>query len=244
MNDFLSVYVERKQEIKDFFSLLVFLEAKEKSTDENGISEFDKFFYSNKLEMKLTYQVLINIMKSNVSLMIYNVIEYTVTSLMLTVYDEIERKNLSYFDVNDYIRKLWKKNLLKAVTDPNANFSTFVKKNDEIIEAILSKQVIKLEVKNNLPGGNLGAEEIKTVFGNHGINWNISKRYFRPDIMEKIKKDRNELAHGAVSFTEALRDNTISDLQKNYSCVEGFLDELIVNIKQFLKNENYKHSEQ
>ena len=41
--------------------------------------------------------------------MIYNIIEYTVTNLIDSIYDEIRVNHLSYIDVNDSIRNLWRK---------------------------------------------------------------------------------------------------------------------------------------
>ena len=86
--------------------------------------------------------------------MIYNIIEYTVTNLIDSIYDEIRVNHLSYIDVNDSIRNLWRKTILRSVNDPNANFSTFLRKNEEIISAILSNNELNMYAKNTLPGGN------------------------------------------------------------------------------------------
>lgn len=241
MDDFLTVYEERKKELEEFFTLLKFLEAKE-NTRCYGESEFDKFFYSEDIQINMTYQSLINIMKANASLMIYNIIEYTITSLINIIYDEIEKHRLSYFDVNDCIRELWKKNMLKGANDPNANFNTFIKKNNDIINAILDKHILKLEAKSNMPAGNLDAIEIDRLFQKHGIYIDRKSENFKRSIriMNQIKLDRNNLGHGSVAFTEALRENTIGDLENNYIFVKKFLNELIVNIEVFLKNEKYK----
>lgn len=241
MDDFLTVYKERQKEIEDFFVLLKFLETKENSRHD-GESEFDQFFHNGERQINLTYQALVNIMKSNASLMIYNIIEYTVTNLMYSIYYEIEKNKLSYFDVNECIRILWKKMMLKAASDPNASFNTFVKKNDEIIKAILDRHIIKLEVKNSLPAGNLDAKEIQKLFEKHGIGIDQNSINFRRsiNIMDKIKLDRNNLGHGSMAFTEALRENTINELEDSYNYVKKFLDELIVFVGKFLKNKEYQ----
>ena len=136
----------------------------------------------------MTYQSLINILKSNVSLMIYNIIEYTVTNLIDSIYDEIRVNHLSYIDVNDSIRNLWRKTILRSVNDPNANFSTFLRKNEEIISAILSNNELNMYAKNTLPGGNLDGTSIKETFESHGIQVRTSSRNYRPDILIGIKR--------------------------------------------------------
>ena len=78
MITFQDTYDSRKKEIENFLELMKFLEKKENER-EDGKSKFSEFFYPETGGIHLTYQSLINILKSNVSLMIYNIIEYTVT---------------------------------------------------------------------------------------------------------------------------------------------------------------------
>ena len=182
MITFQDTYDSRKMEIENFLELMKFLEAKENER-EDGKSKFSEFFYPENGGIHLTYQALINILKSNVSLMIYNIIEYTVTNLIDSIYDEIRVNHLSYIDVNDSIRNLWRKTILKSVNDPNANFSTFLKKNEEIISTILSNNELNMYAKNTLPGGNLDGNSIKETFESHGIQVRTSSRNYRPDIL-------------------------------------------------------------
>ena len=84
-----------------------FLEQKENEREDGKVNS--RNFYPENGGIHLTYQALINILKSNVSLMIYNIIEYTVTNLIDSIYDEIRINHLSYIDVNDSIRSLWRK---------------------------------------------------------------------------------------------------------------------------------------
>lgn len=74
-------YENRKKEINNFIELMKFFEGKKIRVEENEIS-FDEFFYEGETQIALSYQELINILKSNLSLMIYNIIEYTVSGLV------------------------------------------------------------------------------------------------------------------------------------------------------------------
>lgn len=178
----------------------------------------------------------------NVSLMIYNIIEYTVTNLIDSIYDEIRINHLSYIDVNDSIRSLWRKTILKSVNDPNANFSTFLKKNEEIISAILSNNELNMYAKNTLPGGNLDGNSIKETFESHGIRVRTNSRNYRPDILIGIKENRNNLAHGSVSFVEAMREDSIDDIKTSEILVVGFLEELIETVSTYIEEQKYKTS--
>ena len=241
MFEFRETYDSRKKEITDFIELMHFLQNQE-LLKEDGISNFDKFFHSEPEKINLTYQSLINILKSNISLMIYNLIEYTVTNLINCIYDEIRSNNLTYQDVNHYIRKLWREGILKAVNDPTANYNTFIKKNEEIINVILNNITLDMDSKNGIPGGNLGGVEIKTTFENHGVRIVTNSPNYRPDILDKVKKQRNNLAHGSVSFTDALRENTITDIDRNQQQITSFLEELIDTVSTYIVAQQYKVS--
>lgn len=239
MITFRDTYDSRKKEIEDFLELMEFLELKENDR-EDGVSQFSKFFHSETAGIHLTYQSLINILKSNVSLMIYNIIEYTVANLIDSIYDEIRLHGLSYVDVNESIKALWRKTILKATNDPNANFNTFLRKNEEIIAAILRNATLEMNSRNTLPGGNLDGISIRETFESHGIRVLTSSRNYRPDILEGIKENRNNLAHGSVSFVDAVRADSISDIRRNESFVVAFLEELIDTVTIYINEQKYK----
>ena len=106
-------YESRKREINSFINLMDFFERKKTNIQENEVS-FDEFFYEGEIPIDFTYQELINILKSNVSLMMYNIIEYTVSGLVECIYDEIRIQNLSYIGVNDSIRAVFEKKCAKG----------------------------------------------------------------------------------------------------------------------------------
>lgn len=236
---FQDTYDDRKKEIEDFLELMEFLETKENDRVD-GVSKFSEFFHSEGTGIRLTYQSLINILKSNVSLMIYNIIEYTVANLIDSIYDEIRMNRLSYVDVNESIQGLWRKTILKSTSDPNANFNTFLKKNEEIITTILRNTTLEMNSRNTLPSGNLDGVSIKRTFESHGIQLQTRSRNYRPDILEGIKENRNNLAHGSVSFVDAVRSDSISDIRKNETFVVAFLEELIDTVTTYIDEKKYK----
>lgn len=234
-----NTYENRKQEIIKFVNLMSFLEKKKVFPEENEKS-FDEFFYEGSVTIQLSYQELINILKSNVSLMMYNIIEYTVSGLIDCLYDEIRMQRLSYLDVNESIRKIWKNVILKAAKDPKANFDTFLKKNEQIIEHILSNQPLDMHARDCMPGGNLDGISIKSTFESHGIQIKTNSNNYRPDILNNIRENRNNLAHGAVSFVEAVRNDSILDIDINARFIFSFLEELIGTVVEFIDDQKYK----
>lgn len=235
----------RKEEIGEYFSFLEKLQAIEETTDEgkNFDAIFnDETFFSDTLDYysDTSFQKIINIMKSNLSLMVYNLIEFTVTNLMACIYDEIAEDQLPYEKVSQPIRALWRKSMLKGAKDPEAKYSTFIRKNEDIINAILNKETISINVRETMPAGNLDGNIIDEVFTNHGIHIQRNSKNFRPDILMDVKEHRNNLAHGSASFVDELRQKTLNDFQSNILVVENFLEELISLVEQYLTNGEYK----
>lgn len=232
-------YESRKKEIGSFIELISFLERKKTNIQEDEVS-FNEFFYECGEPIGFTYQELINILKSNVSLMMYNIIEYTVSGLVDCIYDEIRMQNLPYTGVNEQIKEIWRKNVLKAAKDPGANFNTFLRKNEEIINYVLSNATLNIHARETLPVGNLDGLSIKSTFESHGVRIRTNSEYFRPDILASIKENRNNLAHGSVSFVDAVRDDSVQDFSKYYRFITLFLEELIDTVAEYLENQDYK----
>lgn len=237
MITFLETYNDRKRELDDFIYVMLFLE-KQENAIKDGVSNFDTFFKFNK-KRKINYQSLINILKSSFSLMLYNIIEFTIANLVDSIYDEIRSRNLSYVQVNESIKSLWREAIFQSAKDPNASYNTFLKKNKEIIDLILNKKLLEIDSKTTLPAGNLDLAKISSVMESHGIEMKIKKQNYRPDVFLTIKKQRNDLAHGTVSFEEASRIYTISDIEKNEKVIIGLLNELIKQVKDYLVTRKY-----
>lgn len=179
-------------------------------------------------------------MKSNVALMIYNLIEFTISGLMDNVYEKIKTHGLSYVDVNNDLQQLWRQKMLHATKDLTANYSTILKKNREMIDHILQKKTLELHVRDYVRGGNLDGAEIMKTLEAHGIVFNPSGKNYRPEKLRFIKIKRNELAHGSISFTDALRDSSINDIRSDKNIIFSFLEELIKATEHYCDNEGYK----
>lgn len=235
----LSVYTIRKKEIDDFIKIMSLLEKYENTKNNSGLSKFEEIFKFKENNIDLCYGDIINILKSNVSLMIYNIVEYTISYLLDCIYDEIKNKKLSYKDVNNFIRARWREIYLKSLKDPNSNYSTVIKKNENMINFILNNKIIELQARNNLPEGNLDGETINKLFCLHGIKLDYSNKKYRPDLLKNIKDKRNNLAHGSVSFVEALRDQSIKDIENSKNFITSFLWQTIIVVSNYIKNREY-----
>ena len=115
-----------------------------------------------------------------------------------------------------------------------------MKKNEQMILFILENKTIELQSRYTLPDGNLDGESINDLFGLHGIKLNCSDNNYRPDLLKSIKDKRNDLAHGSVSFVEALRNLSIGDIEKSSKIVLAFLEQTIKLVNSFIKKQKYR----
>lgn len=165
----------RLGEIKAFIFMMEVLQSREMEKDKKGNSLFNKFFNNKKgtSSRELSYSDTINILKSNAYLMMYNVIEFTVSNLIELIYEDIKINNLSYKDVSESIRKIFLNNYIKPLNDPNASFRTILKKIEELASFMINSDVLILNRKDSLPAGNLDGKNIKKIMSSHGIKLNF-----------------------------------------------------------------------
>lgn len=196
----------------------------------------------------------IKIFRANGFLILYNLIESTITNCIISIFDEIysrriNNKVISYSDLTDKIKKYWIKNKYKH--DPAFKSSAIVNQFYEICELVTDILPLILTKDRFDFGGNLTALKIKETAESLGVSLNMPhfKTYLHGEVFKKIKDYRNELAHGDRSFTKIGNDvSYIGDGNdgirglglihfKNYTIehLESFID----NIMDFIRNERY-----
>ena len=108
------------------------------------------------------------------------------------------------------------------------------------MDFVTTKEIMYLSPRDTIPAGNLDGKILQKLFNSHGIKINLSSANYRPDILENIKTNRNDLAHGSVSFTDALMSSSISDLKGKANLLINFLDELIESVQKYTKSGLYR----
>ena len=172
-------------------------------------------------------------LKSNVILMMYNLIESTVRITMNAYYDEFNDKKLSYKSLVEEIKKTWIKQSLGMVK----NGDSIQKSIYQIIElAVEEESTVEISFEHFTLSGNADLREIKEIMRNHGIEYDEKNFKTFGGSLKSIKDMRNSLAHGNVSFQDNGRELTISELKdyqsQTYQCLNYFMDTVENNIHQ------------
>lgn len=185
-------------------------------------------------------------LKGTVLLLLYNLVEGTITATLNEYFATFNNQNLSYSSCNVSIQKIWlnyKHRLFQTNQTKNVNYiyQTIKDIEDEII-SIPSQtvdNVIKdnydayaLVVKDNEISGNLDARRIRTICEKFGLPI-ISEPC---DAMLIVKNRRNSLAHGNETFKEVGHSFTINDLFDKKIETVKYLYLFLTKVKDFLDN--------
>jgi hypothetical protein len=224
MQSVIDSFNERKEEIEEYYLALDRL-----YEDRNNFECAPKYFDDSFLK----------ILKSNAILMIYNLVESTIMGAILKIYDSLFQQGITYKMVREEIQEIWFSFKFNEVYDKNAHFNSYRGKAKEIIDFVLADQILKLDRKATNISGNLDAQKIRNVCSDHGITINLDSQCRGGIILTDVKNERNNLAHGTVSFVECGRNYSIDDLTRIKDETEHFLENILVGIKDYYDNRLY-----
>jgi len=94
--------------------------------------------------------------------------------------------------------------------------------------------------KNPLFSGNVDARKIRDVAESYGFSANTNKRKTKDGkCLVTVKAKRNSLAHGHVAFNECGREITMPALKATKTEVIHYLNEILKNIEEYIQNREY-----
>lgn len=220
------MFNERVQEIDLYFSAITELD---KKSNDGHTSE--AHYLSSEF---------IKILKANTLLMIYNLVESTVMGGILEIYDKLRQEGRTYSSVRKEIKDIWFSYKFQQVYDRNAHYNSYRDKALEIVNSILTGEVIELDRKATAISGNLDAQQIRNVCKEHGISFTPEEGSRGGIVLETVKERRNALAHGTLSFAECGRDYSIQELIDIKKETVLFLHGLLDGMKTYYDGKQYK----
>lgn len=225
MQAIFDMFEERVQEIDLYFKAL-------KELDQGNTEHLGTSHYFN--------SEFIKILKANTLLMVYNLVESTVMGGILEIYDKLKQEELTYSGVRKEIKDIWVAYKFRQVYDQQAHYNSYKDKAIEIVNSILTGEIIELDRKATAISGNLDAQQIRNVCHDHGICFTTEAGSRGGVVLETVKDRRNDLAHGTLSFAECGRDYSIEDLVKIKQETVLFLRGLLIGMKQYYDGKQYK----
>ncbi len=221
MEAFAEEYNKRKLEIETYLDLLIAL-------DKDGAHILD--IDGNQYPIK---PIANTVCKATIHLIIYNLVEATVSAGVKSIYNKISDERLTFADIMEKLKVVWWHSKSLSLTNCANN-----KLVDNVYEFYCAAEnEVPINFNNFISGisGNLDADIIRTVCHKYGIRPVSDGRD-----LGNIKDNRNDLAHGNKSFSEIGRDEVPSDLLEIAKRVFEFLDEFVENVNTYLNEFLYK----
>lgn len=220
MSESIELLNERVKEINFYFSQLILFDK-----GKTGLTSSDS-------------QKLLKILKSNYLLMVYSLEEACINTAFSELYDAIEQeqKPSSFFT-----KKIYKKWLLEQANtyENKPTKQSIAEALGKFVEDIQNDTPLKLKSNPVGLGGNIDAKKIQQLCNDHGIFFRtrVSK-----DSLLFVKKKRQILTHGEDSFSNCVRDLTLSELEAHSKNVIAFVKVVLSAIDDFITQRNYKMS--
>lgn len=178
-----------------------------------------------------TDKELSKILRSNLILMLYNLVESTIANAIEAIHNDIHTKNISFDSLNRELQKV----LIRQLKN-NINPDNFVQNINNLALDVVKKCFQKRKISN----GNIDNTTISKLAKDYGFDYHTTyDKTKHGKCLEEIRGRRNDLAHGTFSFTEIGKEYTIEDLgTKKYETI-NYLAEILGNIDSYLTQCQY-----
>lgn len=215
----IEVFEDRKSEIEFYYSVIV-------DYDTNGSSVINtvdnmKFF---------------RIMKSNFILMLYNLVESTISNGLEEIYESLKNDGCKYNDVIDKIQILWRDYKIREIYKPESLLKTYTNRVKEIVDDITNEIPILLNKNMSGINGNLNAKIIKEICNKHNIRYRVIDDN---QVLDHVRRKRNALAHGDESFSKCARDLNVQDLEEIKDTIIRFLSAIVTGMEKYCNDKKY-----
>lgn len=165
-------------------------------------------------------------MKASAMLMLYNLVESTMTNIVQAVFDHLRQKSIGLNNMNDVMKVMILGNIKKR------NPTTLVEKmrNETLDIAIASFE------RTSVFSGNIDSKKIRETFQEFGV---ASPSVLKEPVLLQIKTARNDLAHGAKSFSDTGKTFAAKDLREMHLKVGKVLLKTIGAFELYINSQAY-----
>ena len=231
MSQLLQSFEERTRELSAYFK---FIELIEKESAEISLPKKQTW------KVRKVDDKILRILKANVFLLLYNLVEASIREGFVSVYKAMEIDGCSVKQLTPSLRKRWIDAAFIQISAASANQDTYRNIARELVQGIADDVKATLDVTDLKFGGNLDAAKIREVCEAHGVSHKTTKRTQGGEKLLVVKNKRNVLAHGDLSFVECGRDYSVADLEKIKKQSFSYLKAILRNIDTFNANKRFR----
>lgn len=181
---------------------------------------------------------LITTLRASSYLMLYNLLESTMSEAIDAIHATIKAENRDIMDLSENLHKIILTNLQKGLSE--SKISELSKNHEDHREDLFNIGYNK----KKLFSGNIDCEIIDQYCRRYGfklypVGDNNDKLIWDPEVIREIKQKRNNLAHGSESFVTCGKKMVVDNLYSNLEHVKAVLLGVFYGIDKYLNEGAY-----
>lgn len=234
MKSFILDFKNKLIELDKYFIFLEFIDSIETHRKENlTIESKDKHHKKILIDRDLQ-----KMLRSNSFLLLYNLVESSIRNAIIAIYDSIHDDSLSYEELSERLQEVWLTYKSKQFSDSKKNLKLWLK---ELMSEVVHDNSIVLDKESINISGNLDYDNINKIINTYGFYGKITgdKSIIKQSI-DKVKRERNLLAHGNKTFCQSGEIVTLSELTSIRKTIVDYLNEVLSNTENYIDNKHYK----
>jgi hypothetical protein len=169
---------------------------------------------------------VLNTAKASALLLLYNLIESTSTNAIQNVFDAMTTRQVSYDQLTMAMKKIALDNLKRRKPGKMAELITSI--GIDIYRVSFDRE--------DVFSGNVDAKLLRDTMRDFGIRQ--THDYLEPELLT-LKTQRNELAHGVLSFADAGKEITARELIAKYWKVRIFFNNMLADYTDYINSTQY-----
>lgn len=187
-------------------------------------------------------------LRASTYLLLYNLIESTMSEAINAVHETIQEEKLSLTDLSENLHKVILSSFQKGLTE--SKIVEFASQNKDPRDSFLNLGYDK----KRLFSGNIDYEVIAKFCKKYGVKLSVYKikkgdepekpLTWNKDVIENIRRKRNSLAHGSESFVECGQNMPVDTMNNNLDNVFAVLMAVFNGLNNFLNDNKYLRNSQ
>jgi hypothetical protein len=187
----------------------------------------------------------LHVLKAGVFVHLYNLVESTVDQVLAHVASSIEASRLPFDRLNPIWRRVWGKHAGVDLENGDRRMKAVLQLCEDVAKGAPARFAIPL------PSGNLDDRKIEDLFKRLGI-----RLHLRPTVLARIKRQilndqgflglirvrRNELAHGAHSFSDVGSQYSVQDLVQWTWATNQYLRDVVTSVEAFVAKREFENA--
>lgn len=172
----------------------------------------------------------IKVFKGTGFLVLYNLVESTMTNGIVAIFDELNQKKVRFDSARAEIRAAAIRNLRNNGPDDA---------HAKMTDVALNLLTISFK-PSTLFSGNLDARKVRDAAKEYGFESDTDTKITKGGkILLTVKTNRNDLAHGNKSFAEVGREHDATDMSDAKEQVVSYLGGILANIEKYISTSMY-----